>query len=198
VFIDGLLDLCRNFNDERETFGVIEFLKTVSEEKNVLIIGVIHQSKRETYSLGHLGSAVDRYAESTVSIEKDDSRKFITLSAGLLRNTIDDFSPITIMWNGNDFERTDIDVTSKKMKSNDKPPEAYTEVEHRYFLNNILPSDGVVYDDLVGEIVEGKGVTKVKAKAFISHFIKHGLVYKGKDKLYRQTNQKVLFAAVKN
>lgn len=194
AFIDGMLDLCRNFNDEREAFEVIQFLKRVSEERNVLLIGVIHQSKRESYSLGHLGSAVDRYAESTLTIEKDDSKKFITLSAGLLRNTIDEFSPITIMWNGNDFERTDIDVTSKKLKSIDKPPEAYTETEHRYFLNNILPSDGFMYDELVQQVVEGKGVTKIKAKCFIGHFIKHNLIYKGKDKLYRQTNTTGLHA----
>jgi hypothetical protein len=194
AFIDGMLDLCRNFNDEREAFEVIQFLKRISEERDVLLIGVIHQSKRESYSLGHLGSAVDRYAESTLSIEKDDSKKFITLSAGLLRNTIDEFSPITIMWNGNDFERTDIDVTSKRLKSNDKPPEAYTETQHRYFLNSILPTDGFVYDDLVQQIVEGKGVTKIKAKGFISHYIKNDLIYKGKDKLYRQTNSKILHA----
>lgn len=197
VFIDGLLDLCRNYNDERESFEVIQFLKKTSQERNILIIGVIHQSKREAYSLGHLGSAVDRYAESTLSIEKDDSKKFITLSAGLLRNTIDEFTPITIMWNGSDFERSDVDLKAKKIKDKDKGPHEYTETQHKYFLNNILPTDGLIYDDLVIEICQGRGISKQKAKDFIRHYVAQQLLIKGQDKLYKQTASAKVFA-VKN
>lgn len=194
VFIDGFLDLANNFNDEREAKSIVRFLKRITEERNILVIGVIHQSKRDSFSLGHLGSEIDRFADSTVSIEKDATKKFITMSAGLLRHSIDEFSPITIMHDGKDFVPTSIDITAKQTKSNEKGPYDYTEIEHRYILSGAIPSIGCDYDYLVRDISESKGLSKIKAKAFVKYWREQSYIVKGQDGLYRQPNSGGLFA----
>ena len=66
-----MLDLIHNFNDEVESKMLIEWLKFLTNEYNVLIIGVVHLGKRDNHTLGHFGSMVDRYAQSVVEVVKD-------------------------------------------------------------------------------------------------------------------------------
>jgi len=197
IFIDGFLDLCENYNDERASLGVIRWLKRITKQYNVFILGVIHQSKKEAYSLGHLGSAVDRWAESTMQIEKDQTRKFITLSALLLRNTIDEFTPVTIMHNGEDFEKADIDLTAKKAQIQKNPSE-FTDVEHKYILSQVIPEAGILHADLIEAVYENKGFSKIKCRHFITYWIEQQYVFRDKNKLYHRTKEAKLFIALNN
>jgi hypothetical protein len=194
MFIDGVLDLCRNFNDIEESFKITEWLKKITEERNIMAICVIHQSRREAFSIGHLGASMERYAESVMSITKDDTEQYITLKAELLRNAIRKFSPVTIEHDGNQFIRSTMDVVSKKVKEHDKPPEVFTETQHKYAITAILPTDGLPYGALVDAVLEAKGLTKIKAKLFIKHWFQQGYIYKGPDARYRSGNGTKLFA----
>jgi uridine kinase len=111
IFIDGLLDLIHNFNDEVESKLLIEWLKFLTNEYNVLIIGVVHLGKRDNHTLGHFGSMVDRYAQSVVEVIKDKENDIFMMKAKYLRSSAD-FSDICIQWNGTKY----VEVQ--------KPPEA--------------------------------------------------------------------------
>lgn len=196
LFVDGLLDLVENFNDEYEAGSLTRFFKRLTKERDILTIGVIHRSRSTGYSLGHLGANIERYAESTLLVEKDDTKKFITLSAGLLRNTIEEFIPITIMNNGEDFVTSDIDIDQRSVDNRKymrDAPFAFTESEHKTLIGKILPLKGLVYQALVDEIVQARAVSKIKAKEFIKHWLDNDLVIKDEKGLYRDKGWRQLF-----
>ncbi len=99
VFIDGFLDLCLNYNDERETRLLTNWFKRITKKYNCLLVGVIHLGKGAGETLGHLGSNTDRWAQSTMIVEKNKETGQFILKPKYLRSS-DDFEPIAI----NNFE----------------------------------------------------------------------------------------------
>ena len=93
--IDGLLDLCINYNSEEETRKLTNWLKMVTKKYNVLIITVIHLGKKDGETLGHLGSNSDRWAQSTLVITKDKVNATFVLESKFLRSA-EDINPIIV------------------------------------------------------------------------------------------------------
>jgi hypothetical protein len=102
IIVDGLLDLLLNFNDEKESRLLIDYLKQLTNKYNVLIIGVVHTGKKDNNTIGHFGSMVDRYAQSVVEIVKDKVNNLFILKSKLLRSS-GDFNDIAITWNGKEY-----------------------------------------------------------------------------------------------
>lgn len=95
LIIDGLLDLILNYNSEEECRLLIQWMKRITTIHNVLLIGVLHLGKKDKETLGHLGSSTDRYAQSTLLIEKDRTAETYNLSAKFMRSDAD-FEPVSI------------------------------------------------------------------------------------------------------
>lgn len=74
VYVDGMLDLLLDYNDVKEGRLLIDWLKRVTEQYNILLIGVVHVGKKDNHTLGHFGSMVDRYCQSVLLVEKDDKQ----------------------------------------------------------------------------------------------------------------------------
>lgn len=116
LIIDGLLDLIMNYNDEAESRQLVQFLKTITKRFNVLIITVIHLGKKDNQTLGHLGSASDRYAQSTLLVEKDKEQQCFTLSSRFMRSD-EDFQAISIKFiNGSYVEYNYMPTAEKEIK----------------------------------------------------------------------------------
>lgn len=118
LIIDGLLDLIINYNDETECRSVIQFLKTITAKFNILVVTVLHLGKKDKETLGHLGSASDRYAQSTLIIEKNKELQSFNLSSKFMRSDMD-FEPVSIknfdgLWMEVDFEEEKPTFTRKK------------------------------------------------------------------------------------
>jgi len=58
-------------NDEGASKRLIRQLKRWARKYGILIITVLHLGKKDMSSIGHIGSASDRYAQSTLTIEKN-------------------------------------------------------------------------------------------------------------------------------
>lgn len=76
VFIDGIADLCIDPNDIAESFGLVEELVQLAIKHACPIIIVLHENPSGTgqdYSKGrgHLGSQLERKAESNLRVIKD-------------------------------------------------------------------------------------------------------------------------------
>jgi hypothetical protein len=97
--IDGLLDLVNDINDVREAKSAIQYIKNTADKYNIGIVGILHQNKGTNFSLGHLGSFASRFAQSELSIEKQEDSTS-KLSAVFLRSA-DNINPIEI-----DFDTT--------------------------------------------------------------------------------------------
>jgi hypothetical protein len=95
LVIDGFLDLVLNYNDEVETRKLVNWFKQITKQYNILLIGVLHLSKGQGETLGHLGSNTDRWAQSTLVVEKDKLSNTITLKPKFLRSAAD-FNPISL------------------------------------------------------------------------------------------------------
>lgn len=96
LFVDGFLDLCLNYNDELETRLLTNWFKKITKQFNILLVGVLHLSKGNGQTLGHLGSNTDRWAQSTLTIERDTQSGQLILKPKFLRSA-PDFTPISIM-----------------------------------------------------------------------------------------------------
>jgi hypothetical protein len=94
--IDGLVDLVNDINDVREAKSSVNFLKSIADKFNVAILGVLHQNKATNFSLGHLGSFLSRFAQSELSVVKNEDSSS-TLESTFLRSA-DSINPITIGW----------------------------------------------------------------------------------------------------
>ena len=96
VVIDGLLDLIDNMNDEAASKRLIRTLKKWCKKYDILIITVLHLGKKDNSSIGHIGSASDRYAQSTLTVEK--TKEGNTTITGKYLRSAKDFEQIEIMW----------------------------------------------------------------------------------------------------
>lgn len=99
LVIDGILDLIDNFNDETASKLLTRKLKKLAKDYNILIITVLHLGKKDLTSIGHIGSASDRYAQSTLTIEKTKNDSYVC-SGKYLRSAAG-FTPIEIYYNQN-------------------------------------------------------------------------------------------------
>ena len=104
LIIDGLLDLIQNYNDERESRALIDWLKIITAENNILVIGCIHLGKKDNHTLGHFGSMVDRYAQSVLEIVKDRENNIFMLKPRWLRSA-PDFMPVCIQKVGTGYQQ---------------------------------------------------------------------------------------------
>jgi len=94
--IDGLIDLCNDINDVKEAKAAITFIKQIADKYQIGIIGVLHQNKGTNFSLGHLGSFASRFAQSELSVVKNDDNTS-TLESVFLRSA-ESIQPISIGW----------------------------------------------------------------------------------------------------
>lgn len=116
IIIDGLLDLIVNYNDEKESRHVVEWLKTLTSQTNVLIIGVLHTGKKDGHTIGHYGSMLDRYSQSVLEVVKDKENNLFRLSAKYLRSSAG-FEDINVQWNGSEYVSIgNFPVATKKAK----------------------------------------------------------------------------------
>ena len=113
MVIDGLLDLVINYNDETESRLLIQLLKQLTKKHNVLIITVIHLGKRDLQTVGHLGSASDRYAQSTLIVEKDKDQDCFVLSSKYMRSDAD-FEPISIKYSHGEYHSYNYEPSIKE------------------------------------------------------------------------------------
>lgn len=95
LFIDGFLDLIMDYNSVEESRYLTNWFKKITKEFNITLIGVLHTGKGNNETLGHLGSNTDRWANSTLIVEKDKNTKQHILKPKFLRSD-SDFDPIAI------------------------------------------------------------------------------------------------------
>lgn len=74
IVIDGIVDLCENFNDEGRSSETIEHLMRWSDETGALIVTVLHVTKSAGYLRGHLGTALQNKYDLGLQIANDAER----------------------------------------------------------------------------------------------------------------------------
>jgi hypothetical protein len=178
IIIDGLLDLLVNYNDERESSLLTKWLKKITKVYNVLLITVLHQSKSNLSTTGHIGSASDRFAQSTLDIVKDKEKNCYVLTSRFMRSDMD-FEPITLMNFNGVFQQVETEVK----KDSTKKASDLNDLESKALCNTIvvIPTN---YNDIISEIIERTATSKAYAKNLIKIWIAKSWILKGADNKY--------------
>lgn len=98
IVIDGLLDLITDFNSIVEAKILVSKLIYWSDTYNICIVGVLHQSKGNNFTIGHLGSFVDRKAEAILEVIKNEDDT-TSLKPMMMRSDANFKNDITIFYN---------------------------------------------------------------------------------------------------
>jgi len=87
VIIDGIADLCADVNNIEQSNHLVSALMRLSQQQNVHIICVIHQNYgSQKLGTGHLGSALEKKAETVISLEANTVNKdWVTVKCGRSR-----------------------------------------------------------------------------------------------------------------
>jgi hypothetical protein len=176
LVIDGILDLISDFNSVTESFLLVQWLKKITKIHNLLVLIVLHQSKRDKLSLGHIGSFLDRKSQSVLSVEKNNETKTIDLSPIFLRSA-DSFDTISIQYIGDGWS----EIYNNKKTNND---EKIYGIELKRLLNSILiePKN---YNSLLNDLCESIGKGHTTGKKIIKDWINQNIIIKSGD-LYKQ------------
>lgn len=70
VFLDGMLDLVKDFNDNAEAATMVQRCMDIASEANASVWCVVHQNRQGT-SMGHIGGALERKASDALSVTKE-------------------------------------------------------------------------------------------------------------------------------
>lgn len=73
VIIDGIADLMADVNNIEEANALVQKIMTLSQQYNIHIMTIIHSNFGSDKPTGHLGSAMEKKAETQIQLQKDDS-----------------------------------------------------------------------------------------------------------------------------
>jgi hypothetical protein len=177
--IDGLLDLITDFNNITECKILTDWLKEITEIHNLLFIVVIHLGRKENMTLGHIGAFADRYAQSTLKVEKNVKENCFELTASLLRES-DDFDAINIR-RGEDGLFYDVEVEQPQMQRTYKD---WNDIELRKAASVCVKEIGTNYGELIDECKERFNIGVNACKALIKTWIDNKIIYKNVSGLY--------------
>jgi GTP-binding protein EngB required for normal cell division len=179
LIVDGLLDLLVNYNDEKESSLLTKWLKKITKHYNILLISVLHQSKSNLATTGHIGSASDRFAQSTLDITKDKDKNTYVLSSRFMRSD-SDFEPITLMNFNGLFQQ----IETEKQKNTGKKASDVDEIESKRLLHQIITMP-MPYNDISSEIIERTATSKAFAKNLIKLWISKNYIVKDNKNNYK-------------
>lgn len=152
IIIDGLLDLITDFNSIVEAKILVSKLIYWSDTYNVCIIGVLHQSKGNNFTIGHLGSFVDRKAEAVLEVIKNDDDT-TTLKPVMMRSDANFNNDITIYYNNEikNYSLINTSINNNEVLKQIIGPDKITNVELQRRLKIKYPTKS---DKSIKEIIE--------------------------------------------
>lgn len=185
LVIDGILDLIDSYNDEAQSKRLVNILKKITKQHNLLALLTLHKGKTTSNTLGHLGSMADRAAQSVLQVEKNKERNTFILKADYLRSA-DDFDPIEVYFNNNNhrWERTDYQPKEQEggtRKRQTKPHEIDKEAHRNNVYKIFTFSEHQMYKELVQNISELYAVGTNWAKECVRHLMQEGLIYRTQE-----------------
>lgn len=135
VIIDGVVDLCSNFNDvEASQNLVLNLLMKLAEEYQCAIISILHTNKTDGYTelRGHLGAFFEQKGVTTIKCVKDDASNMVTVSFPTHRYApVGDFH-FTFDDDGVPIPADDLHAKMEAEKQQSKEEEKAAKAEGRY------------------------------------------------------------------
>lgn len=147
IFIDGLLDFVNDMNNIEECTGLIQEIQQLIFNRDILIITVLHENKGSNFSLGHLGSFLERKSQSVLRVEKTAAGS--TLEPVYLRSD-QDFTPVQIYWN---FAKNQYETETNIFRTDIKNPALYRLDELKNIAAKIFVDHICADENLIEQII---------------------------------------------
>lgn len=86
VFLDGLADLCADFNDQKECKQVVDELANVAEMMKCAVLAVIHTNKTDkSEARGHVGAIAQQKAGEVYEVKRETGCNVADVTQALSR-----------------------------------------------------------------------------------------------------------------
>ena len=190
LLIDNLTELVFNPNDLIESKKIIQFIKKITSEFNLVVICLLHLGKQNLMSLGSLGSYADRGCQSSLKLVYDKESNIITLDATLMRSD-KYFEPIGITYDTEIKDFVKCDAVIKKTNSKKFVLQNITESEHKDRLRIIfMQSKQMPYTELIDAITKMYGIGLNIAKQQIMPYLRGNEFITSDDGIYTINKKK--------
>jgi len=160
IFIDGMLDFVADMNNIEESSSLLFMLQKLCFENNILIITILHENKASNFTLGHIGSFLERKSQSLLRVEKNE---YGSVMSSVYMRSDEDFIPIPIYYN---YNNNQYELDTKFIKVTVKNPGLINIIELKRVATNIfsnysfLTSDNLKYE--LQQIFKGQTINFIK------------------------------------
>lgn len=177
VFIDGIRDLCQDFNDISESTNLINSLMKLSSSNDCAIICVLHENKADGNMRGHLGTELLNKCSETYQVAKKDA--VITVEQTECRN-----APIG-KWS---FCIDDSGIPQPMQIANTHKADEKQEKMVSFFTSIFSRKNRYAYKDITQECREMLACGDRAAKSYIADAISRGIISKPETGVYVLTD----------
>jgi len=85
LIIDGIVDICEDYNDQKGSRKLIDHLKVLIAKNNTLLIPVLHNARSTGSARGHLGTELINKSKAVIKVKKDDETGISCVSFEYIR-----------------------------------------------------------------------------------------------------------------
>lgn len=171
IFLDGAVDLCEDFNDNKNSAGVVDALMELTEDINCAILCVIHANKKDDEARGHIGTILQQKGTEVFKMTKDGGTAIVELS----ESRFADIPPVMFRF-ADGFMLEAVDASAKE---EGKKKECYDMFKPLF--------DGVSsyrYTALVKALASREDISESKAKKEVTQAFGLDVLFKDKDGRY--------------
>lgn len=174
VVIDGVADLIRSANDEKESIEIVDELYRLAGFYHTCIICVLHFVPNGMKLRGHIGSELQRKAAGILSIEKEEGQQYSVVKVIKVR----DGSPLDIPmmqvgWSKDEDMFVYQGVKTKEDKEKRKYKELLAVAQIAF-----KTTDRISYSDLTAFVAEKMHVQERTAKDYIKYMKEKDIIEK--------------------
>jgi hypothetical protein len=190
VIIDGIADFCVDPNDAVECFSLVRRLHRIASEYGCGVLTVLHENpgSGSGKARGHLGSQLERKAETSLRLKKDLKTGVSSMWAERARHCfIPQASGKRFHWcdQAKMHVSTDESGMSSLGSALDKNSRYEMEVSKA-----VKEGEELSYSELTARIVDGQGLAASTVKSRIPEYLRLNLLEKNDQGKYRLTREK--------
>ncbi len=202
IFIDGLADICDDFNESKGCMRLVTKLMKIAHENYVHICACLHTNKNGVTEKGHLGALYKQKCETVLWVRKTEKDsnicEVVPDEEGCRHKPFEKFCfkvegdmGLPVLCDGE--EKAKLEKTAKAKRKKEKKVRKSAEELMRDYLAEALAErgdQGISRADMKGLIIslkekkEGDAISPRRANEYISNFTKSGFLVEKNGLLY--------------
>jgi hypothetical protein len=92
ILLDGVVDICRNYNDLEESSDLVTFLLNTAENAKFLLLDILHNAQSTGRAKGHLGQELINKATANLNVVAEEDKDFSSFKVMSKRGEFTDAS----------------------------------------------------------------------------------------------------------